>query len=84
MWEKGAAALCTLIIPRPSPNHHLALLLRSPAEYDEGGKYALAIEDAHRTGSSAAMELLRRGENLAAGLAVLKRYFLTAQVSCWE
>ena len=41
----------------------------------------MAIEDAHRTGSSAAMELLRRGENLAAGLAVLKRYFLTAQVS---
>ena len=28
------------------------------------------------------MELLRRGENLAAGLAVLKRYFLTAQVTC--
>lgn len=53
------------------------------AEYDEGGRYALLIEDAHAAASSAAMELLRRSENLADGLAVLKRYFLTAQVgSC--
>ena len=62
----------------------LHLRCQSPAplytEYDEGGRYALLIEDAHATASSAAMELLRRGENLADGLAVLKRYFLAAQV----
>ena len=41
------------------------------------------IEDAHAAASSAAMELLRRSENLADGLAVLKRYFLAAQAgSC--
>lgn len=61
----------------------------TPTEYDEGGRYALLIEDAHRAASAAAMELLRRGENLANGLAVLKRYFLTAQVclvwvGCWQ
>lgn len=49
-------------------------------EYDEGGRYGLLIEDAHAAASSAAMELLRRSENLAGGLAVLKRYFLVAQV----
>lgn len=52
----------------------------SAAEYDEAGKYVLLIDDAHRSASSAAMELLRRRENLAGGLGVLKRYFLTAQV----
>ncbi|PSC76155.1 Gamma-tubulin complex component 2 [Micractinium conductrix] len=48
-------------------------------EYDEGGKYALAIEGAHAAASVAAMELLRRQKDLAGGLGVLKRYFLTAQ-----
>ncbi|KAL4418839.1 hypothetical protein ABPG77_001502 [Micractinium sp. CCAP 211/92] len=56
-----------------------ALPLGAHLEYDEAGKYALLIDDAHRSASSAAMELLRRRENLAGGLGVLKRYFLTAQ-----
>ena len=51
-----------------------------PAEYDEGNKYLLRIEEAHRAASSAAMALLRGDLGLANGLSVLKRYFLTAQV----
>lgn len=59
---------------------HINAALACPAEYDESGRYALLIEDAHTAASAAAMDLLRRGEALAGGLAVLKRYFLTAQV----
>lgn len=50
------------------------------AEYDEGGKYLLRIEEAHCAASAAAMALLRDELGLASGLSVLKRYFLTAQV----
>ncbi|KAL4425465.1 hypothetical protein ABPG75_009481 [Micractinium tetrahymenae] len=63
---------CKATPPRTLP-------LGTHLEYDESGKYALAIDDAHRAASAAAMELLRRRENLAGGLGVLKRYFLTAQ-----
>jgi hypothetical protein len=40
----------------------------------------MVVDEAHRAASSAAMELLRRQQDLAGGLSVLKRYFLTAQV----
>jgi hypothetical protein len=75
MLQLHAVACCS---DAPCFGVHLLLVLL--AEYEEGSKCVLAIEDAHTTASSAAMELLRRRENLAGGLAVLKRYFLAAQV----
>lgn len=55
------------------------LPLGAHLEYDEGGKYLLQIEEAHRAASFAAMDMLRRDLGLVSGLSVLKRYFLTAQ-----
>lgn len=85
--QGGAQATCVVLytlLPRPrgwlKPEAPCAPACPSATEYDEAGKYALAIDDAHRAASAAAMELLRRRENLAGGLGVLKRYFLTAQV----
>jgi gamma-tubulin complex component 2 len=49
-------------------------------EYDEGGRYLLRIEEAHRSAATAAMQLLRRElEAPGRGLVALKRYFLAAQ-----
>jgi gamma-tubulin complex component 2 len=48
-------------------------------EYDESSRFLLAISQAHKAASSAALDLLRREVGLLPGLATLKRYFLTSQ-----
>jgi len=48
-------------------------------EYDEGGRYLLHVEHAHKAAAAAALSLMRHEVGVSRGLAAIKRYFLAAQ-----
>jgi gamma-tubulin complex component 2 len=66
------ARSCGRTPPRPLPaGRHL--------EYDESGRFLLAVEEAHRAAAAAAMTLLRSDVGLVPSMRALKRYFLGSQ-----
>ena len=48
-------------------------------EYDEGGKFVLVLEQAHKAAAASALSLMRHEIGVSRGLLALKRYFLAAQ-----
>lgn len=48
-------------------------------EYDEGGRFLLHVEHAHKAAAAAALSLMRHEVGVSRGLAAIKRYFLAAQ-----
>lgn len=60
---------------RPLPES----VLEGPLEYDDRGRFALALQGARAVAGRAAMRLLRGDEGLSKSLDALRRYFLTAQ-----
>jgi gamma-tubulin complex component 2 len=48
-------------------------------QYDEGDRFLLHVEHAHKTAAAAALSLMRHEVGVSRGLAAIKRYFLAAQ-----